>query len=187
MPSDALGTLPRPLLRLIYPAQVDSRSPSPEPTAAPVPYDPTISRSTNLSAAEKLREQMRRDMLTQLGGEDEERVRFGVKPASDEQERDAKAEIKEEKGYEGIDWESMVSGTKKVLSMDVSLPTVELSDIRHRHTWPSLYLNFATSTCSASGAHTSIVLMTRWRLQGGVQEKRKMIINVMQVVYKVKP
>jgi hypothetical protein len=130
---------------------------------------------------------MRRDMLTQLGGEDEERVRFGVKPASGEQDRAAKEEIKEEKGYEGIDWESVVSGTKKVLSMDVSLSTIELSDVRHRHTWPSLYLNCATSTCSASGAHTSIVLMTRWRLQEGVRARRKMIINVVQVVYNVKP
>jgi len=120
MPSDALGTLPRPLLRLIYPAQVDSRSPSPtrSPSPPPAVYDPTISRSTNLSAAEKLREQMRRDMLSQLGGDDEENVRFSFKPPTEA------AKVKEEeqkgtKGYEGVDWESMVSGTKKVLTMDV--------------------------------------------------------------------
>jgi len=123
MPSNALGTLPRPLLRLIYPAQVDSRSPSPTRSASPPPavYDPTISRSTNLSAAEKLREQMRRDMLSQLGGEDEENVRFSFKPPT-EAAQIKEEEQKETKGYEGVDWESMVSGTKKVLTMDVSHP-----------------------------------------------------------------
>jgi hypothetical protein len=83
-------------------------------------YDPTISRSTNLSAAEKLREQMRRDMLSQLGGENEENVRFSLKVPSDEVARVKEEEQKESKGYEGVDWESMVSGTKKVLTMDVS-------------------------------------------------------------------
>jgi len=62
---------------------------------------------------------MRRDMLTQLGGEDEENVRFTFKPPS-EIAKAKEEEQKETKGYEGIDWESMVSGTKKVLTMDVS-------------------------------------------------------------------
>lgn len=123
MPSNALGTLPRPLLRLTYPAQVDSRSPSPtrSPSPPPAVYDPTISKSTNLSAAEKLRDQMRRDMLSQLGGEDEENVRFTFKPPS-EAAKIKEEEQRETRGYEGIDWESMVSGTKKVLTMDVSHP-----------------------------------------------------------------
>jgi len=61
---------------------------------------------------------MRRDMLSQLGGDDEENVRFSFKPPTEA------AKVKEEeqkgtKGYEGVDWESMVSGTKKVLTMDV--------------------------------------------------------------------
>lgn len=58
-------------------------------------------------------------MLTKLGGEDEENVRFSFKPPS-EAARVKDEEQKEIKGYEGIDWESMVSGTKKVLTMDVS-------------------------------------------------------------------
>lgn len=128
MPSDALGTLPRPLLRLIYPAQVGSRSPSPVGEASSAPqaavHDPTISRSDNLSAAERLREQMRRDMLTQMGAVDEGDMRFGVKPptGADVDDRPSKEEVlqQESKGYEGVDWESMVSGTKKVLAMDVS-------------------------------------------------------------------
>jgi hypothetical protein len=124
MPSDALGTLPYPLLRLIYPAQVSSRSPSPSPIESPIPavHDPTISKTDNLSAAERLREQMRRDMLSQLGGDDEGNVRFGVKSASESNERPTtkEDELKREKKHEGVDWESMVSGTKKVLTMDVS-------------------------------------------------------------------
>lgn len=65
-------------------------------------------------------------MLTQLGGEDEENVRFTIKPPS-ESARIKEEEQKEIKGYEGVDWESMVSGTKKVLSMDVSQVWEELS------------------------------------------------------------
>jgi hypothetical protein len=60
-------------------------------------------------------------MLTQLGGDDEENVRFSFKPPSEvTQARVEEEERKETKGYEGVDWESMVSGTKKVLTMDVS-------------------------------------------------------------------
>jgi hypothetical protein len=59
-------------------------------------------------------------MLSQLGGENEENVRFSLKVPSDEAARVKEEEQKESKGYEGVDWESMVSGTKKVLTMDVS-------------------------------------------------------------------
>jgi hypothetical protein len=47
-------------------------------------------------------------MLTQLGGQDEENVRFTFKPPS-EIAKAKEEEQKETKGYEGIDWESMVS------------------------------------------------------------------------------
>ena len=60
-------------------------------------------------------------MLSQLGGEDEENVRFSFKPPT-EAAQIKEEEQKETKGYEGVDWESMVSGTKKVLTMDVSHP-----------------------------------------------------------------
>lgn len=65
---------------------------------------------------------MRRDMLSELGGDDESSVRFGV--IKDEVKESAKAgrEDQAEKELEGadVDWEAMVSGTKKVLAMDVS-------------------------------------------------------------------
>ena len=65
---------------------------------------------------------MRRDMLSQLGGDDEGDVRFGVRPKSarDDLPPTREEEVKQEKQWEGVDWESMVSGTKKVLAMDVS-------------------------------------------------------------------
>ena len=74
-------------------------------------------------------------MLSQLGGEDEENVRFTFKPPS-EIAKAKEEEQKETKGYEGIDWESMVSGTKKVLTMDVShhfLSHLALLTHRPRH------------------------------------------------------
>lgn len=73
---------------------------------------------------------MRRDMLSQMGGEDEGDMRFGVRPTADADERVAKAtEVEAKKEYEDVDWESMVSGTKKVLTMDVSL-VITLSSSR---------------------------------------------------------
>lgn len=121
LPFDPLGTLPRPLLKLIYPASAYSpepattRLPSPPPDAMPIPE-----RERLVSAAEKVREQMRKDMLSSLGQvEDEDRVRFGIPQA-----KDGKTELREENAKvveeNKVDWAAQVSGTKRVLSMAVS-------------------------------------------------------------------
>lgn len=70
-----------------------------------------------MSAAERLREQMRKDMLSVMGGEDDSSMRFGVTASEDKAEARKEQEIEE--SYKGVDWEEMVSGTKKVLNMDV--------------------------------------------------------------------
>lgn len=112
MPTDPLGTLPRPLLKLIYPAQALS----PSPTGSP---EPILTKESNLSAAEKLREQMRRDMLTELNedqvlGLDQVASRDRKEDQGDEKDK-MEASVDDE-----TDWQAMVSGTKKVLSMEVS-------------------------------------------------------------------
>ena len=80
---------------------------------------------------------MRRDMLSNLAGGDgnEDDVRFGVPAAKDDKpseagNRDRDDDPKQEEGKD-VDWEAMVSGTKRVLSMTVSYqplfkPAVEL-------------------------------------------------------------
>ncbi|WOO81534.1 G patch domain-containing protein 11 [Vanrija pseudolonga] len=111
------AALPRELLRLIYPDEVSSRSASEELEEVPLPVPVAASaRENNMSAAERLRAQMRRDMLSDLGGgegEDED-IRFGVAPPKDDDEdKPAPAGADEAE----IDWPSLVSGTKRVLSL----------------------------------------------------------------------
>ncbi|WVQ83658.1 hypothetical protein IAT38_005801 [Cryptococcus sp. DSM 104549] len=140
LPSDPLRTLPRPLLRLIYPAQV--LSPSPSRSASPVPIV-AHDKNDNLSAAEKLREQMRREMLSELGGEDsddEGALRFGLPSdakasGSSELEKEKETDEQEkEKAQEGVDWEEMVPGAKRVLSMDpATYLTFVVDQLRHEH------------------------------------------------------
>jgi hypothetical protein len=73
-----------------------------------------------VSEAEKLRERMRRDMLSEVKEEDEDGL-LGL----------SKPEVKKAKAGEeaeqvlldedcGVDWNEQVSGTKRVLAMDVS-------------------------------------------------------------------
>lgn len=123
--------LPRPLFIRLYPEMdtTRSRSASPEltgnvlaPPASSAPSATAIAASArNLSAAEKLREQMRRDMLADLGGEDEELVRFGIKiPDEKKTEAEGRKSEMEDKPGEEPDWDEMVSGTKRVLAMTVS-------------------------------------------------------------------
>lgn len=76
-----------------------------------------------MTAAERMREQIRRDMLSELEG-DEDDLAVGVKPPTSTNGAVAdngKDTAKPKEDYEGVDWESMVSGTKRVLSMDVSI------------------------------------------------------------------
>jgi hypothetical protein len=125
MPFDPLETLPKPLLRLIYPVQ--ARSPGSSRSTSPIIEG---TKASNLTAAQQLRDQMRKDMLTEIGGEgsDDEVLDLGKRrrDPDDEEERQerkrrkAKEQGAEVEGGEKVDWEGMVSGTKKVLSMDVS-------------------------------------------------------------------
>ncbi|WVW86410.1 hypothetical protein I302_108456 [Kwoniella bestiolae CBS 10118] len=125
LPFSPLTTVPRPLLRLIYPSQVVSPSPSPPPGNGVVEgYE----KESNLSAAEKMREQIRRDMLSTLKSEDDDDdgeegvVRFGVigDESREELEGGKKLQKAEDDEYEGVDWEEHVNGAKRVLSMDPS-------------------------------------------------------------------
>lgn len=82
---------------------------------------------------------MRRDMLTDLdlgldqggdeGEEGEGMVRFGVEDSRVERFQRGEGgehDHKEEFDYKDVDWEEMVAGTKRVLSMDVSTPLFSL-------------------------------------------------------------
>lgn len=63
---------------------------------------------------------MRKEMLSELRGDEEEDVKFGI-PVKDETESERNpGQVEGAKDYDGVDWSSMVSGTKRVLSMDVS-------------------------------------------------------------------
>lgn len=65
---------------------------------------------------------MRQEMLSDLkDGEDTDSLKFGL-PTSEEDgpPRDDQRLKEPEKDYSGVDWESMVSGTKRVLRMEVS-------------------------------------------------------------------
>lgn len=133
MPFDPLGTLPRPLLKLIYPASAYSPEPITPRLASPPP-DAVPERERLVSAAEKVREQMRRDMLSSLGQvDDEDNVRFGIPQAKDD-----KAELREEDAKvveeNKVDWPAQVSGTKRVLSMAVSriAPGGDEADVQPR-------------------------------------------------------
>ncbi|KAI9633819.1 uncharacterized protein MKK02DRAFT_38480 [Dioszegia hungarica] len=139
LPFDPLSTLPRPLLILIYPAQALALSPSPPPAAGPErsPSPPPLfaSREKPLTAAEKVREQMRRDMLSSLDEGEEDPImkrkrELGLLDGGEKVE-DGQAD----KGdWKGVMWQDEVSGTKKVLSMDTeSYFTFLLSQLRHEH------------------------------------------------------
>ncbi|TXT15802.1 hypothetical protein VHUM_00305 [Vanrija humicola] len=108
------AALPRPLLRLLYPDDVTpSRSPSPELEEVALPAPVATTRAKNMSAAERLRAQMRRDMLSELGGSDDGDVKFGVPRAAEEDEAKPAPADTDDK----TDWASLVSGTKRVLSL----------------------------------------------------------------------
>ena len=121
-------------------------------------------------------------MLSELGSEEGD-VKFGIPLKGDEKPREeAGAEqTTEGAGYAGVDWSEQVSGTKRVLSMDVSgiyrfANTQAYSSLVHTSLISSP--NCAQSTSTASGARTSTLLSKRWTDLAAVLEKTKMTIEV---------
>ena len=96
-------------------------TPPPSPPLEAQKADPTAEPLKFRNEAERVRAQMRRDMLSSLGGDDDGDIRFSISNP----EKDAKKEaLKEESELEkSMDWDEVVSGTKRVLAMDVSLPS----------------------------------------------------------------
>jgi len=136
-------------------------------------------REKNVSAAERLRDQMRRDMLADLGDEEDD-VTFGRKGEAEEKRK--KGETGEEaEEMDGVNWEEMVSPIKRVLSMDVcraedskivtdcwrSPPRISRSSSR----------SFATSISIVSGAPTSTGVGTSWKGRVDVRGRTRMIIK----------
>ncbi|WVQ75634.1 hypothetical protein IAR50_005263 [Cryptococcus sp. DSM 104548] len=146
LPFDPLGTMPRPILRLIYPAAL-SPSPSESRSGSPLPHIVSHGKEENKSEAERLREQMRRDMLSDIDGtevedDDEKDVRFGVAPdaaprrekVEDSGKEKEGEQVEKEEDYEGVDWEEHVPGTKRVLSMEPEeYLTFVVNQLRHEH------------------------------------------------------
>lgn len=106
MPSSPLTTLPRPLIRLIDPELADSL-PADAPDAMQIrPGSPR----GNVSAAERMREDMRRDALVELNDEEEE----------EEDPTPKMAKKEETEGEADVDWASYIPSVRRVLRMDVS-------------------------------------------------------------------
>ncbi|BEI84498.1 hypothetical protein CcaverHIS002_0411020 [Cutaneotrichosporon cavernicola] len=131
--------LPKPLLRLLYPETSVSpgSSPAPAPSTAPTARAESAAQSAragirnNVNKAEALRDQMRRDMLTELGEGSEDSIRFGVPIHRDEVKAEAAADAVEEAA---VDWESMVRGTRRVLAMSADEHLAYLvSQLRNEH------------------------------------------------------
>lgn len=81
-----------------------------------------------------MREQMRREMLSELGGDDEGSVRFGIPTAKDALKEEVKANDEQAAEDAQVDWEEMVSGTKRVLSMSQEEQLAYLvSQLRNEH------------------------------------------------------
>ena len=137
MRSNPLKTLPKPLKRLIYPVEVVSESPDSEPTELPdaqpiigpiMPDMPTAQPTGTetkheryISEAEKTRERMRRDMLTAIPTEAEDTIQARKRALGLDGEGEGEKAGEDKNRYQKIVWAEMVSGTKKVLAMDVSL------------------------------------------------------------------
>lgn len=154
-PSDPLA-LPRPLLRLIYPEYAGSPEPEVEGEKAGEGVKaigegmPAPTKRVDMSAAARLREQMRRDMLSELGGE-EEGVRFSIAQKADALRAELKAEAEAKEGQgEEPNWQELASGTKRVLNMTVSWGWGK-ADNSLRRILRSSCRSCGTSICSASG------------------------------------
>ncbi|EIW72125.1 hypothetical protein TREMEDRAFT_25391, partial [Tremella mesenterica DSM 1558] len=140
-PFDPLGTLPIPLLKLIYPSQIPP-SPTQSLRLSPLasPHDdtsrspsPPLLENAKMSDAERVREQMRRDMLSSLPSDEIEGIPFHPRHSPDLTDARHGAATEEEE-WEGIDWEKEVPGSKRVLSMKSDeYPAYLLSQLRTEH------------------------------------------------------
>lgn len=114
----------------------------PSAAAPAAPVRPAI--RNNINKAEALREQMRRDMLSELGAS-EDSIRFGVPVARDEVREGTEADATEDAT---VDWPTMVRGTRRVLAMTASEHLAYLvSQLRNEHLFcfwcGSKYASFA--------------------------------------------
>jgi hypothetical protein len=190
MRSNPLKTLPPPLIRLIYPADIGSRSPSPEPIHVPGSADPTVEVAERsgryVSEAERTRERMRRDMLTVIPTDEEDEVLARKKRLGLDGEAIGAKPVEDTKVYGDIDWKEMVSGTKKVLGMDVSWPDRVDGTCKHleehsklidstRRISHSSSRNSATSTCSVFGARPNMPRLKKWTVRVDVQVRMRTI------------
>ena len=133
-----------------------------------------------MSNAEKLREQMRREMLSSLNDSDET-----VDSARSRQTDQEGPEKQVEKvDYSGVDWGAEVSSTKRVLAMQVSPASrcVWYLTFSLKNTSSILYRNCGTSIFSAFGALTSMARTRRWKGQEDVLGKTKTITRACREV-----
>jgi hypothetical protein len=103
IPSAPLQTIPRPLIRLIDPETADTLPDEPDPALTIRGGSP----GANLSAADRMREEMRRDALAEVS--DDEDV-----PRTEGKDREEKEPEPQ------VDWESFIPSVHRVLRMDVS-------------------------------------------------------------------
>ncbi|EJT45576.1 hypothetical protein A1Q1_06022 [Trichosporon asahii var. asahii CBS 2479] len=125
------GALPTPLRARLWPDATPPPSPPLDP--ATTRADPTAEPLKFRNEAERVRAQMRRDMLTTLGpNADDEDIRFSISvPERDEEKEALKQEAADEKA---MDWDEVVSGTKRVLAMNAADNLAFLvSQLRNEH------------------------------------------------------
>lgn len=105
-------SLPRPLQARLWPDA------TPPPSPPPPVRDPTAEPLRVTSEAERVRAQMRRDMLTAMPDADEgDDIKFGVpRPSADPEKEALRRELDDEKS---MDWDAVLAGTKRVLAMNV--------------------------------------------------------------------
>lgn len=114
-PSAPNESIPKQLKCLLFPEYSPSPSPPPEGRQRD---------SANLSEAERMRAKIRREMLSAADGSDDEGdLAMGARRADVERE-----ERKAQRVEDGIDWESHLSGVKRVLNEDVGCP-LGLADV----------------------------------------------------------
>jgi hypothetical protein len=177
IPTHPRETIPRPLLRLIFPdlaAELDAISPEDDTSSRLLSAPPVQGRSLddNKSEAEKMREMMRRDALQDEMDEEEEeeeedesgRLRMksgavaassgGAVPVAAKAAEDGPEKEDADTAEPPEDWQSHVSGVKRVLAMDVGGRDVaspqsreaQADDMLGHLLQPAIHLSFLVSS-----------------------------------------